>query len=160
MKYFVQIILCTVIGIIFLTLASTVKASGFIFNWKPFVIEKDLFTDVVAGKNTFQDLSHFDAYGKKDNASLNNLDALEPDKIRPSKQNSENSSLWKNIKINLSASKKLMVNAPEQRPDPDDNQISDFLNAMTDLIYDDSKIKTLENIGIIIEPQINFYFEF
>ncbi|MDM7986045.1 MAG: hypothetical protein QUS13_01785 [Smithella sp.] len=88
------------------------------------------------------------------------MDALEPDKIRPSKQNSENSTLWKNIKINLSASKKLMVNAPEQRPDPDDNQISDFLNAMTDLIYDDSKIKTLENIGIIIEPQINFYFEF
>jgi hypothetical protein len=28
------------------------------------------------------------------------------------------------------------------------------------LIYDDTKIKSLETIGKIIEPQINFYFKF
>ena len=145
---------------IFLMLVSTANASGFIFNWKPFVIEKELFADVVAEKNVIQDLSHFDAYGKTDNVFNTNLDALEEDNVRPSKQDPENPALWKNIKINLSASKKRMVNAPEQHPDTDDHQISDFLNAITDLIYDDSKIKTLENIGTIIEPQINFYFEF
>ena len=44
--------------------------------------------------------------------------------------------------------------------DSDDEKISKFINAMTSLIYDDSKIKSLETIGKIIEPQINFYFEF
>jgi hypothetical protein len=31
---------------------------------------------------------------------------------------------------------------------------------MSSLIYRDSKIKSLETMGKIIEPQINFYFEF
>ena len=42
----------------------------------------------------------------------------------------------------------------------DDKQVSKFITAMTALIYDDSKIKSMETVGKIIEPQINFYFKF
>jgi hypothetical protein len=42
----------------------------------------------------------------------------------------------------------------------DDEQVSIIINAMKSLIYNDSKIKSLETIGKIIEPQVNFYFEF
>lgn len=160
MKTSVQIILFPIMGMLFLTLASTVNAAGFIFNWKPFVIEKNLFAAVVAEKNAIQDLSPFDAKENIDNVYLKTWHSLEATKVKPSEQEADNPALWKNIKIHLFASKKLMANAPEQRPDIDENHLSNFLNAVTDLIYDDSKIKTLGNIGTIIEPQINFYFEF
>ena len=42
----------------------------------------------------------------------------------------------------------------------DDKQASKIINTMTSLFYEDSKIKSLETIGKIIEPQINFYFTF
>ncbi len=42
----------------------------------------------------------------------------------------------------------------------DDEQVSKMINAMSSLIYSDSKIKSLETMGKIIEPQVNFYFEF
>jgi len=53
-----------------------------------------------------------------------------------------------------------MTNSHEMHTYSDDEQISKFIDSMTSLIYDNSKIKSLETIGKIIEPQINFYFEF
>jgi hypothetical protein len=160
MRIFVQIILFSIMGMIFLTSASTVNAAGFTFNWKPFVIEKDFSADVVPEKSAIQDLSYFSVKENIFDVYLKTGDALEEDQGRPSETEAVNQALWKNIKIKLYASKKLMANAPEQRPDTEDKHLSDFLDAVTDLIYDDSKLKTLGNIGTLIEPQINFYFEF
>ena len=42
----------------------------------------------------------------------------------------------------------------------DNEQISKLTDSLTSLIYDNSKIKSLETTGKIIEPQINFYFKF
>ena len=67
---------------------------------------------------------------------------------------------WENIKLKISTTDRLMTNIPEKHSNIDDEKISNFINAVSSLIYNDSKTKSLENIGIIIEPQINFYFEF
>jgi hypothetical protein len=48
----------------------------------------------------------------------------------------------------------------EKYTNSEDEQLSKITNAMTSLIYGDSKIKSLETIGKIIEPQVNLYFEF
>ena len=44
--------------------------------------------------------------------------------------------------------------------DAEEEQVTRFINAISSLIYDDSKIKSLETIGKMLEPQIKFYFEF
>jgi hypothetical protein len=84
----------------------------------------------------------------------------------PSNQNDlstpgrEKKSVLENIKLNFSPANEFMPNKHERYTNSDDEQISKLMNAVISLIYDDSKIRSLENIGRIIEPQINFYFEF
>lgn len=160
MKHSGRIILYSITSIIFLTLATPGYASGFIFNWKPFVVEKNLAADLVEEKTSFFDMSRPDAKPSFDDMYFDRhvLSAGRQDDA--SELKTDDASFWKFIKINFSASKHLTANAPEKNPVTEEKQISDFLNAVNSIIYDDAKIKSLENIGTLFEPQINFYFEF
>jgi hypothetical protein len=53
-----------------------------------------------------------------------------------------------------------MPTKDEAYANSDDKQVSKFIDAATSFIYDDSKIKSVETMGKIIEPQIKFYFSF
>jgi hypothetical protein len=68
--------------------------------------------------------------------------------------------MLENIKISLFQVDTFMMNRHDLYPHSDDEQILKLTNSLTSLIYDNSKIKSLETIGKIIEPQINFYFKF
>ncbi len=68
-------------------------------------------------------------------------------------------SLINNIRINFSMADRLMKDKSQIYTDEEET-LSKFIDVVTDLIYEDSKIKSMETLGKIIEPQINFYFEF
>lgn len=155
MKYIKKIIVPEIIIIIScLIFTLSANAAGFIFHWEPLVIANDL-----ALSNT----------GKKDfikNSSILKIpisdDYMDPFVLSTnhegaSTQKTENKSI---PKINFSLAYGFMDNKSQIYSNSDDKQISNFINAITSLIYDNSKFKSLETIGKIIEPQINFYFEF
>jgi hypothetical protein len=82
------------------------------------------------------------------------------DQNNTSTPRSEKKSILGNIKISFFRTNTLKTNSPDIHPYSDDEQISNFMDSLTSLIYDNSKSKSLETIGKTIEPQINFYFEF
>jgi len=80
----------------------------------------------------------------------------------PSPKETEQDSVLSNIKVRFKA-----TDLPENRKKRkrlynrnDEQNIKNFVDAVSSLIYDDSKFESMETIGKIIEPQINFFFEF
>ena len=65
-----------------------------------------------------------------------------------------------NIKVILFPENNFITTIDKTYANKEDEHVSKFINAVSSLIYNDSKIKSLETIGKIIEPQINFFFEF
>lgn len=149
----------TMIVIFFLLSTDVVIASGFIFQWKPLVMDSNLDlrnkNRAVMGQNVA--LSEFPI-------SLSNKNPHIPvssmNRKNISTKQTEKKSFTSNIKFNFLLSKHMTNNNIQMLLDNDENKLLNLINAITDLIYKDSKMDSLETIGKIIEPQINFYFEF
>jgi hypothetical protein len=160
MKYMKKITIQEIIIIIScLIYTVSANATGFVFRWEPLVIANDLALSNSPKKDFIKNSPILDLKIPISDDYLDTL-ALFANQEGASTQKTGNKSIPKNIKINFSLAYSLMDKKSQIYPDSDDKQISNFINAITSLIYDDSKFKSLETIGKIIEPQINFYFEF
>jgi hypothetical protein len=143
----------------FLITTAPANAAGFVFNWESIAIDNDLLPGAPDKKVFIKDSS---AHDLNIPISENRIDAfaLPANQESAATQKAEKKSLLDNIKINISPANVIMDDKYKIYSASDDEQVSKFINAVTSLIYDDSKIKSLETIGKIIEPQINFYFKF
>jgi hypothetical protein len=159
MKQVKKIIGLKIIIISCLAVATSANASGFVFNWQPFAVDAGLSL-----KSSKRDILI-------KNSSVNDLTALireDPGDVFPSSadQNnvlapkSEKKSVLENIKISVFQVDTFTTDKHDLYSHRDDEQISKLADSLTSLIYDNSKIKSLETIGKTIEPQINFYFKF
>ncbi|MGA2782500.1 MAG: hypothetical protein ABSF13_11375 [Smithella sp.] len=149
-----------IIIIIFsLTAVASANAAGFIFNWQPFVANTDLFLKSPSKKVLIKDSAVTDI-SIPISEDFRDIFSLSPDQNNYSTPKTEKKIAPGNIKITLSPASKFMTGRDEMYTNSNDEQVSRIINAITSLIYGDSKIKSLETIGKIIEPQINFYFEF
>jgi uncharacterized Zn-finger protein len=159
-NYINKIILSKIIIINYCLIFSlSANASGFIFFWKPLVIDNDLVLSKTGTEIFTKNLSAFDFKIPISDDYINKF-ALSTDQEGASTQKAEKKSIAENIKINFLMSDSLMIDKNQIYSDRDDEKISKIIDALTSLIYDDSKHKSLETIGRIIEPHINFYFEF
>jgi len=155
-----KIIGLKIIIIVFcLTMAAPANAAGFIFNWQPFVADADLALKSPRREVLIIDLSVADINMPTLDDSRN-MFSLTPDQNNYLKPKVEKKSTPGNIKILLSPASTFMTTRDKMYANSDDAQVSKIINAMSSLIYGDSKIKSLETMGKIIEPQVNFYFEF
>jgi|WetSurMetagenome_2_1015567.scaffolds.fasta_scaffold495669_1 hypothetical protein len=138
---------------------SPAGASGFVFNWNPFIVDADLALKIPDKETSIKKLSAADISTL---ISENHKDVLPAfdDHNNLSTPKSEKKSVLKNIKISFFQANTFITNGREMRKDSDDEQISKVIDSLTSLIYDNSKTKSLETIGKVFEPQINFYFEF
>jgi hypothetical protein len=160
MKYIIKIIGLKIIIIIFcLTIVAPANATGFIFNWEPFVVNADLFLGSPSKKILNKDLSAADINMPTRDDSKD-IFSLTPDQNNDSTPKVEKKSALGNIKITLSQASTFMMTRDQTYTNSNDEQVSIIINAMRSLIYGDSKIKSLETIGKTVEPQVNFYFEF
>ncbi|MDI6743001.1 MAG: hypothetical protein QMD11_09705 [Smithella sp.] len=149
-------LICTVVCV---TMMSTAYASGYIFDWEPFTADKSLVSDTADNKSFINDSPLLDLYiSGFDNFYYGDL--LSDDRENSFNQKNERSSWMGNIRINLSPSFTISDDRYKIYADNDEAQASKYIDAMTALIYDDSKIKSLETIGKMVGPQIRFYFEF
>jgi hypothetical protein len=142
-----------------LTSVAPTNAAGFIFNWQPFVVNTDLALSSPGKEILIKDFSVADIKMPTRDDSRD-IFSLTPDQNNDSTPKAEKKSALSNIKITLSPASTFMMTRDKTYTNSDDEQVSIIINAMKSLIYSDSKIKSLETIGKIIEPQVNFYFEF
>jgi len=162
MKYIKILFAQSIIVIIgFLILVSSVNADGFIFDWEPFIVSADLAFKNPEDKTPVRK-SFIDDMEKSIFKDSRSTFPLSTDQDNISTPKSESTSLIKNIKISFFQVDAFTTNNHETHAysSNDDEQISKLINSMTSLIFENSKNKSLETIGKIIEPQINFYFEF
>jgi hypothetical protein len=149
----------TIIIIFCLTLVAQANAAGFIFNWQPFAVNADLTLKSPSREVLIKNLSVADI-----NTPIHDDDrdifSLTTDQNNYSTPATEKKSAPGNIKISLSPASTFITARDKTYTNSDDEQVSKIINAMSSLFYGDSKIKSLETIGKIIEPQVNFYFEF
>ncbi|PKN50882.1 MAG: hypothetical protein CVU55_14875 [Deltaproteobacteria bacterium HGW-Deltaproteobacteria-13] len=151
--------LSIIIIILCLSAAMSANADGFIFDWKSFVVDADLALGNPDKKALIKKLPAADISASIREDSPDSF-FLSADQSAVSTSKSEKKSVLENIKIDFSPKNTYMTDRHEIYTHSDDEQITKFIDAMTSLIYDDSKIKSLETIGKIIQPQIKFYFEF
>jgi hypothetical protein len=161
MKYIKKISVYGTIIIVLFIFSSAADASGFICQWEPFRVDKDLFFVNQDKKLFINDSPVSDLKAAVPEDQIRETSDLSDKRDNESSQKMEKKSFLDNIKINISPTdSNTIISKYEKHSNTDDEQISKFINAMTTLIYDDKKIKSLETVGKIIEPQINFYFEF
>ena len=154
-----KIIGLTIIIIFCLTAATPANSAGFFFNWEPFVVDVDLAPGNSNRDILIKDLSATDINMPAHNDSRD-IFLLTPDHNNDLTTKTEKKSAPANIKVILFPENTFITDRDKKYSNKDDEQLSKIINAMTSLIYGDSKIKSLETIGRIVEPQINFYFEF
>lgn len=146
--------------IFFIMTTSAAHSSGFIFKWEPFAVDKDLFFVNQEKKQAIDDMP---VSGLKttapDDKFIDTYD-LSTEKNFTATQKKGEKSFLDNIKIKISPADDTMIDKQKIYTNSDEEQISKFIDAMSTLIYDDKKIKSLETIGKIVEPQIHLYFEF
>jgi hypothetical protein len=135
------------------------NAAGFVFSWQPFIVNVDLALDNSDKEILIKNLSVADI-NMPISGDSGDIYSLSADQNNISTPKSEKKFLPDNIKFTVYQMSKFMADRDEKYTNSDDEQISRIINAMTSLIYGDSKIKSLEMIGKMIEPQVNFYFEF
>ena len=144
---------------LFQTLVISANAAGFVFNWQPFVADINLVLnnpdkEALIKKIYVADISTAISEDFRDIfPSSAGQDGLP-------EQYSKKKFLPDNIKFTFYQISEFIPDRFEKYTNSDDEQLSKMINATTSLIYGDSKTKSLETIGKIIEPQINFYFEF
>ncbi|MGO8716711.1 MAG: hypothetical protein ACLPSL_05600 [Smithella sp.] len=159
MKYVKKIIGLKIIIISCLAVAISANASGFVFNWQPFAVDADLSLKssnrVILIKNS--SVTDLSALISEDPGDVFSSSA---DQNNVSAPKSEKKSMLENIKISFFQEDTFTTNGHDLHSHSDNEQISKLTDSLTSLIYDNSKIKSLETTGKIIEPQINFYFKF
>ena len=138
---------------------ASADAAGFIFNWEFFVVDPDLTLGSPNKKISIKDSTIADI-SLRISEDSKDIFALTPDQNNYSTSKAEKKAAPGNIKINLFQTSKFMTIRDKTYTNNDDEQLSKIISDMTSLIYGDSKIKSLQTIGKIIEPQVNFYFEF
>jgi hypothetical protein len=155
-----EIIGLKIIIIIFcLTVAAPANSAGFVFNWQPFVVDADLALKNPRREVLINNLSVVDI-DMPVSGNSRDIFSLNPDQNIDSTSKAEKKSAPGNIKVILFPENNFITTRDKTYTNSDDEQVSRIINAMTSLIYGNSKIKSLETIGKIIEPQINLYFEF
>ena len=160
MKYMKKLIgLKLIIIISYLTIVVSASASGFIFDWQLFVANPDLALGSSSKEISIKDSSATDI-NMLVSGDSKDIFSLSPGQNNNSTPKSEKKSALSNIKITLSTESTFMPTQDEAYANSDDDKISKIISTMSSLMYGDSKIKTLETMGKIIEPQINFYFKF
>ena len=148
-----------IIIISYLIIVVPASASGIIFNWQLFVANPDLTLDNPNKKILIKNLS---ATAISTPASVDSKDiySLFADQNNDSTPKSEKKATRSKVKIIFFGKNTFMPTNDEAYANSDDKQVSKIINTMTSLFYADSKMKSLETMGKIIEPQINFYFTF
>ena len=160
MNYMKKIIALKIIIIFFcLTIVAPANAAGFIFNWQPFVVNADLALKSPRREVLIRNLSIADI-DMPISGNSRYIFSSSPDQNSDSTLKPEKKSALGNIKITFSPESMFITTRDETYTKSDDEQVSKIINAMSSLIYSDSKIKSLETIGKIIEPQVNLYFKF
>ncbi len=144
--------------IVCLALTLSSHASGFIFHWEPFVVDNNLFLSSDDKKKFVKTFSAFDSVIPVSDDDMNKFEIPSYPESSAT-QSPKNKSIAENIKIKFSLAYGHGNNKFPVHADDDDENISNVIDALTSLIYD-PKFKSLETIGKIVEPQINFYFEF
>ena len=148
-----------VIIISYLIMVVPASASGIILNWHLFAANPDLVLDNPNKKILIKNLSATDISVP---ASVDSRDifSLFSDQDNDSTPKSGKKATLSKVKIIFFRKNTFMPTNDEAYANSDDKQVSKIINTMTSLFYEDSKIKSLETMGKIIEPQINFYFTF
>ena len=160
MKYMKKLIgLKLIIIISYLIIVAPAGAAGFIFDWQLFVADPDLALGSPGREISIKDSSATDI-NMLVSGDSKDIFSLSPDQNNDSTPKSEKKSALSKVKINFFGDNTFMPTKDEAYANSDDKQVSKFVNAVTSFIYDDSKIKSVETMGKIIEPQVNFYFEF
>lgn len=142
-----------------LMIVAPAGASGIIYNWQLFVANPDLVLDNPNKKILIKNLSATDISMPVD-VDSRNIFSLFPDQNNDSIPKSEKKATLSKVKIIFFGKNTFMLTNDEAYANSDDKQVSKIINTMTSLFYEDSKIKSLETVGKIIQPQINFYFTF
>lgn len=144
----------------YLMFSLSADASGFLFKWDTLAVNSDLFLNPKDKKDYFHDLPEIKkAAFSRHEEILNHIDAPASQEGLTSPEQEKKSSL-QNVKITISPVDSALKSKNDIYDHGDDAQISQFIDALTSLIYDDAKSQSLETLGKIIEPQINLYFEF
>jgi|WetSurMetagenome_2_1015567.scaffolds.fasta_scaffold1053943_1 hypothetical protein len=160
MKYIKKTAFYGTIIIALLIFTSSAYPAGFVFKWKPFVVDTNLIPDASDKKVLSNDSSASGFKVSVPEDHFMDVFDLSAERDNTATQKIEKKSFMDNIKINFSPDDSIMTGKQKMYSNSDEEQMSKFINATTSLIYDDKKIKSLETIGKIIEPQINFYFKF
>ena len=145
--------------IVLLTFSLPSYSSGFIFHWKTFVVDYNLLL-ITSDKMNYPPGQPVPVLQIPVPEAYTDRFGVSASLPEPSPKETEQDSVLSNIKVRFKA-----TDLPENRKNEtlynrNDEQISKFVDAVSSLIYDDSKFESLESIGKIIEPQINFFFEF
>lgn len=148
-----------IIFIFCLTSVISANAAGFIFSWQPFIADAALALGKPDKKILIKNLSFADI-NIPISEDFRDIFPSSADQDSIAKQKSGEKFLSGNIKFTFYRISEFMPDRYEKYINSEDEQLSKITNAMTSLIYGDSKIKSLETIGKIIEPQVNLYFEF
>jgi len=144
---------------LFQTLVISANAAGFVFNWQPFVADINLVLDNPDKEALIKNIYVADLSTAISEDFRNIFPSSAAQDGLPDQQ-SKKKFLPGNIKFTFYQISEFIPDRFEKYTNSDDEQLSKMINATTSLIYGDSKTKSLETIGKIIEPQINFYFEF
>lgn len=144
----------------YLMFSVSADASGFLFKWDALAVNSDLFLNSQDQKDYFHDLQEIEKMAFfHHKGSPDHLDSPASQEGF-SKPEQEKKSFLQNLKITISPIDSALKNKNDIYDQGDDAQISQFIDTLTSLIYDDAKSKSLETLGKMIEPQINLYVEF
>ncbi|HNQ66512.1 MAG TPA: hypothetical protein PK842_11125 [Smithella sp.] len=142
--------------IVLLTVSLPAYSSGFIFQWKTFVLDYDLLM-AAPDQTPKQPAPVFQI--PLPETYMDRFELSESLK-EPSPKEPEKKTVLPNIKLRFKVTDFPENNKNEALFNRNDEQVSKFVDAVSSLIYNNEKINSLESIGKIIEPQINFFFEF
>ena len=145
--------------IVLLTVSLPAYSSGFIFQWKTLIVDYDL---LMASPEKTNHTAKQPAPVFQIPLQEIYMDRFELSESlkEPSPKEPEKKSVFQNIKLRFKVTDLPGNDKNEALFNRNDEQVSKFVDAVSSLIYNNEKINSLESIGKIIEPQINFFFEF
>jgi len=131
--------------------------AGFIYDWRPFTADSSLEKN---GQDKIIPDEHLSLFHKEIFSLDEEKNSRRYEKDRqdfPAERKSD----WSNVKI-------VFTPSAEEASDkekglhftPEDKQLEKLVYSLQSLIHDDKKIKALEEIGGMFEPQVKFYLNF
>lgn len=143
----------------FWTAVPSLKASGFMVDWQPFTVDERLFSGQ-SGKKIFTEDYSLSDFSISITDDIHRFDPAFDDKKMSFHAAKEKRTFWDKMRISILTAAPIRNEQHKLPYDAEEEQVSRFINAISSLIYDDSKIRSLGTIGKMLEPQIKFYFEF